>query len=464
MSKKNETSKPTRELPISLQGIETILQYLNKEGKLFSSIRGISEHTGLSMRVVKNILLQLEKFNQVERVIEKNNILPKWKITKFGKRVIKEAKGIENNIKFPSREDELIYNVNIPTKIEQLRDEGKIKQESIISELNSLQIDLSKTLGPIVNANNPIFEDLIGLMIKRVKFLRQRVANFPQDPVAGFVLKKMDEKKKKISKEEEKLLLVEIYFFYSIILNELKRIAEFVDKLTQFVENEAISNGYSVAKNLRDEIRILNNLLNQRESLTVNNHKISEEELKQISKGNITPRILQHLIGPSISEEAWIGAIEEFVLKIIESINKGTLKLEDHNYDIKENIPIISLYNLILDEKPSLNFTIEQLEQIINSLADRGYIPGINIIQEDENHYLKVVQLKTHDISEDESKLISYSLKVEKFSLVDIVDKFNWSTEKALQLLDNLTSLGILKHSKSYLYGDQWYVVSEFNN
>jgi len=85
MSKKKENSKPTRELPISLQGIETILQYLNKEGKVVSSIRSISGHTGLSMRVVKNILLQLEKFNQVERVIEKNNILPKWKITKFGK-------------------------------------------------------------------------------------------------------------------------------------------------------------------------------------------------------------------------------------------------------------------------------------------------------------------------------------------------------------------------------------------
>jgi len=281
MSKKNEKVKSTRDLPISLQGIEKILQFLGTESKSVRSIRNISEYTGLSMRVVKNILLQLEKFNQVERVIEKNNILPKWRITKFGKRVIKEARGIETSVIFPSREDELIYKLNIPAKIEQLRDKGKIKQESIITELNTIQIDLSKTLGPIINANNPIFEDLIGLMIKRVKFLKQNVANFPIDPVAGFALKKKDEKKKKTSKEEEKLLLVEVYFFYSIILNELKRIAELVDKLTQLVENEAISNGYSVAKDLRDEIRILTNLLNQRESLTVNKHKISEEELKE---------------------------------------------------------------------------------------------------------------------------------------------------------------------------------------
>ena len=57
---------PTRELPISLQGIETILLFLNEKDKTTSSIRNISEQTRLSMRVVKNILLQLEKFNQVE--------------------------------------------------------------------------------------------------------------------------------------------------------------------------------------------------------------------------------------------------------------------------------------------------------------------------------------------------------------------------------------------------------------
>jgi predicted HTH transcriptional regulator len=108
--------------------------------------------------------------------------------------------------------------------------------------------------------------------------------------------------------------------------------------------------------------------------------------------------------------------------------------------------------------------TIEQLERVINSLADNGYIPGMTTIQEDEDHYLKVVQLKTHDISEDESKLISYSLKVDKITLADVLEKFGWNTEKCTQILDNLTTLGILKHSKSYLYGDQWYVVSERKN
>ena len=122
---------PTRELPISLRGIETILLFLNKKVKTTSSIRNISEQTRLSMRVVKNILLQLEKFNQVERVTVKNNILPKWRITKFGKKVIKEAKGIENTIKFLSREDELLYRISVYESIDDLKEESRQKAASV---------------------------------------------------------------------------------------------------------------------------------------------------------------------------------------------------------------------------------------------------------------------------------------------------------------------------------------------
>lgn len=458
------TENPTRDLPISLQGIEKILQFLSDESKNTLSIRNISEYTGLSMRVVKNILFQLEDFNQVERVIEKNNVLPKWRITKFGKRVLKEAKGKESNGIFPSREDELIHNITVPSKIEDLRKECKIKQEIMVSELNVVQSDLSKTLGPIINYNNPIFEDLIGYMIKRVKFLKQRASNFPIDPLGSARLKKMDEKKIKVTKEEEKLSLTEIYFFYSVIVNELSRISKFISKLSQFLEGEAHSKGYSIAKDLRSELRILSSLINQREHLTIGKHKIPIEELTQILKGTINPSILDNLIEPNLAIEVRTNAVEEIVLKIVENINRGKFQLEDDVYDIRENIPLVSLYDIILDEKPSLSLTIEEFEQIIETLAENGYIPGLTTIQEDEDHYLKVVQLKVHDISEDESKLLTFSLTVEKFTLADILDKFSWKPEKGAEILEHLTTLGILKHSKSYLYGDQWYVVSESNS
>ena len=455
---------PTRELPISLQGIETILLFLNEKDKTTSSIRNISEQTRLSMRVVKNILLQLEKFNQVERVTVKNNILPKWRITKFGKKVIKEAKGIEKNIKFLSREDELLYRISVYESIDDLKEESRQKQESIISELGTLQVELSKILGPILNINNPIFEDLVSFFIKRVKFLNQRVSNLLKDPIASYLLKKIGEKQKKVSKEKEKLLFTEIYFFNSVILNEIKRISDFMINLSHFIENEAISNAYSVAIDLREEIRLLTSFIYQRESLNVNYHKLPAEDLKQLSKNKFSVEILDNIIEIPMDDPQRMKGIEDAVLEFLASLNKGEKLLKDHSHEISENIPLYALYQLILDEKPNLNFTIDKLERVINSLADNGYIPGIKIIQEDEDHYLKVVQLRAHDISEDESNLISFALKLQKFTLADMIGASGWTMAKITKILNTLTELGIIKYSKSFLHGEQWYIVSEHNN
>ncbi|MFX1257789.1 MAG: hypothetical protein ACFFAN_08020, partial [Promethearchaeota archaeon] len=437
--------------------------YLKDQNKKAVSIRKVSENTGLSMRVVKNILLQLEKFNQIERVIEKNNILPKWRITKFGTRVIKEAKGMDTTIKFPSREDELIYKVVIPKDFEKLKESNKQKQEIITSELNTLQIELSKILGPVLNLNDPIFEDLISFIIKRVKFLTNRVSNLSVDPIASYMLKKIGEKQKKVPKEEMNFILVEISFFNSIILNELKRISEFSNNLSHFIETGAISKAYSLGKDLREEIRTLTNLIYQRESITVNSHKISRENLKELMKNNINSNILDDIVEIPLNDEMSSKEIENIVLKFVSQLNKGEKQLVNHNYEITKNLPLFALYQLILDEMPSLDFTIEQLERVINSLADKGYIPGIKIVEENEDTYLKVVQLSAHDISEDESKLISIALKFEKFTLADIMEATKWTKERTYEILSNLTDLGIFKHSKSFLHGDHWYLVSERN-
>lgn len=455
---------PTRELPISLQGIETILLFLNEKDKTTSSIRNISEQTRLSMRVVKNILLQLEKFNQVERVTVKNNILPKWRITKFGKKVIKEAKGIEKNIKFLSREDELLHRISVYESIDDLKEESRQKQEFIISELGTLQVELSKILGPILSINNPIFEDLVSFFIKRVKFLNQRVSNLLKDPIASYSLKKIGEKQKKVSKEKEKLLFTEIYFFNSVILNEIKRISDFMINLSHFIENEAISNAYSVAIDLREEIRLLTSFVYQRESLNVNSHKLPTEDLKQLSKNKFNVEILDNIIEIPMDDPKRMKGIEDAVLGFLASLNKGEKLLKDHSHEISENIPLYALYQLILDEKPNLNFTIDKLERVINSLADNGYIAGIKIIQEDEDHYLKVVQLRAHDISEDESNLISFALKLQKFTIADMIGASGWTMTKITKILNTLTELGIIKYSKSFLHGEQWYIVSEHND
>ncbi|MEE9377279.1 MAG: hypothetical protein V3V33_04500 [Candidatus Lokiarchaeia archaeon] len=450
-----------RELPKSLQGIEVILNYLNEKDKETSSIRAISRETGLSMRVTKNILLQLEKFNQIERVLEKYDVLPKWRITKFGKKVIKEARGEKKLANFPSREEELLYEIKIPENIDKTKMVNKKKQGAIISKLNTLQIELSKTLGPILNINDPIFEDLISFIIKKLKFLRQQILNLPTDPIAGYKLKKRDEKERKISKEEEKLLIVEIFFFNSLISNEIKRIIDFNGEITQFIENEAFSNAFSITKDLREEIRVLTSLIDQRGTINLDYHIVPKEDLKLLAKNRINPNILENIIEIQISEEAKIKSIEELVLKFIAKLDKGDKQLINHTREISDSIPLFELYELILDSKPNLHFTIDKLEQVINSLADNGYLAGIKIIQTDEDHYLKLVQFKSVDISKNELELILAALKMHSFTVADMVGATGWSIDQVVKNLNHLSDVGILRYSKSYLHGERWFIMSE---
>ncbi len=451
----------TRELPKSLQGIEIILTYLNERNTESLSIRNISENTGLSMRVTKNILLQLEKFNQIERVVEKNNILPKWKITKFGRKVLKEAEGIQKEIQFPSREDELLNNILIPDNIETLKAKIKENIENNISKLKSMQNDLSKMLGIVLNLNDPIFEDLMGVIINRIKYIRQQITNFPSDPLAVYQLKKIEEKQKKVPKEEMKILLTEIFFIDSIMNNELNRINDYNMKLSQFLEREGISKGYSTAKDLREEIRIFLNLIRKRESIKINSHVLSPENLILISKNKFTPEILNTIIESPITEEEQTEKIKIIVIRLITKLNKGEKQIEGYSVDITENIPLYTFYQLILDENPNFDITIEQLEEIINSLAEEGYLPGIKIIQEDEDHYLKLVQFKVRDISKNELELITNALRFQSFTLADMVGATGWSSIQVVKILNHLTELGILKYLKNHLHGDRWYIVSE---
>lgn len=451
---------PTRELPISLQGIETILLYLNERDQTPSSIRGVSKNTRLSMRVVKNILLQLERFKQVERVLEKNNILPKWRITKFGKKVLKEAKGIENNIKFPNREEELIYNIAIPKNKDELKHLFKRNLELISAKLNTVQSQLSRTLGPILDFNSPVFEDLMGFIITRIKYLTSQISSIPKDPISALKMSKYGEKKPQISIKEGQYLFGELNFYLFLILNELNRVLDFISNLSQNIENKAISEAYSIAIDIRDEIRILSDLIYQMTKIDLKTHKLTQDDVKKILNRKIDPSILDNIIEIPLTPEIIIQSIKDVVLDILAKLNRGEVRIVSHNLIIKDNFPIFVLYDFVLDEKPYLNFSIDDFERAINSLADDGFIPGIRILQEDEETFLKIVQLKQHDISEDEIRLVSFAVKVQKFTLADLIENTKWSSEKSMESLNRLTDLGILRHSKSFLHGEQWYVVS----
>ena len=122
--------------------------------------------------------------------------------------------------------------------------------------------------------------------------------------------------------------------------------------------------------------------------------------------------------------------MRNFILKYQDRLSKGEKQLNNLSTEIADNIPLFAFYQLILDENQSLNVTIEQLEQVLNKLSEGGYISGITIIQGDEDHYLKFVQLKAHDISKDEQEIIVKALKYQAFSLADMVDATGWNVEK----------------------------------
>ena len=123
--------QPGRDLPISLQGIETILRYFARRGFDEESIRTISETTHLSMRVTKNILLHLEQLNQVEQVFERGDIIPKWRITKLGLHVaknIKEGEATNSTANLTQEFEDLLQNIRIPDTLDQIREAIKRSQ------------------------------------------------------------------------------------------------------------------------------------------------------------------------------------------------------------------------------------------------------------------------------------------------------------------------------------------------
>ena len=450
-----------REIPKSLQGIELVLRYLSTRKKKATSIRNISNNTDLSIRVVKNILLQLEKFNQIERVLEKNNVVPKWKITKFGRRVLKEANGRFTQQDIYIKHEDLLSNIIVPSSLEELNEKTKKKNELLISNLGYILAELSKLLGPVLNLGEPQLEDLFSFFIKRIKIIKENLSNLPPDPTAIYNLEKMGAKKRKISKKEIKSLLIEIFFFNSIIENELKRIPEFINELFNLIESKAISKANLTLKELRNEIRLLTNLVNQRLLLSIDSHVLKDEDLIQIQKNNISKDILDDIIKISTSNDIVGDGIKEIVLKYLSMIDKGQKIIKDQNYEISEFIPLYLLHQLILDEKTNIYFSLEQLEENLNELAESGYLPGIKIIKDDQNNEYKVLQLKASDINEDETNLVKIAIKLQKFTIADVISETGWNKEKCLKLLMKLTELGIMKYSKSFLHGESWYVISE---
>ena len=131
----------------------------------------------------------------------------------------------------------------------------------------------------------------------------------------------------------------------------------------------------------------------------------------------------------------------------------------DAKPQLQNIVPLVALYRLIQDQVPDNRPSLELVEQVINELADDGYLAGIRVVEEDADHYFKYVQFHGREINDDEQMLMAVAARLQKLSIADITHELNSPREKALQILDTLTNLGLLKHASTFLEGDQWYVM-----
>ncbi|QEE15704.1 hypothetical protein DSAG12_01531 [Promethearchaeum syntrophicum] len=446
-----------REIPISLRGIESILRVLNNELKEPSSIRQISEITGLSMRVAKNILMQLENLKQVERVVDRGQILPKWGLTRLGKENAKAIEKSSNGLnKNPSNRlsDLLLNNIQIPKNVEEQNIKIGAIHRNFLKILDKLKLNLSKSMGICYNLEQPIFAERMGNLINKLKSIKTNFSSFRVNPLSFYDLHKKGTKKKS-SARKKKDFISEILFINQILLNQLNNISELELELSNVLEQENYRLFNEIYRQITDQIRILNYSLQKRTNVDDGIHILTEDELMLLQKNEIRLSFLKNFIPPILQDNRKEELLKECLLSLISDL----LAENSKNYNKPYNIPLVSFYELAKDQCKFTGFSVENLEETLIQIAENGLISGIIEIQDDENHIFKIVQLKPYDVSVDEIKLLRLAIHLKSFSMADVMEKLDWNQSKVEKILQTMTNNGLLRHSKSYLQGDKWYIL-----
>ncbi|MHA1474336.1 MAG: hypothetical protein ACTSRX_02105 [Promethearchaeota archaeon] len=447
-----------REIPISLRGIESILRVLNNELKDPSSIRQISEISGLSMRVAKNILMQLENLKQVERVVEKGQILPKWALTRLGKA---NAKALETDLngglnkKSSDKLLELLINdIQIPKNIEEQNTNIGATHRNFLNLLDKVKLNLSKSMGICYNLEKPVFAERLGDIIRKLKSIKTNFSSFRANPLSYYDLQKKGTKKK-ITARKKKDILSEILFINQILLNQLNSISELELEINRCLEQENLRLFSEIYNQITEQIRILNFLLQKRTSVDDGVHILAEDELTLLQKNKVGLSLLKKFLPPIVNDERKEELLKECLLSLISDL----LAENSKNYNKPYNIPLVSFYELAKDQCKFTGFTVENMEQSLIKIAEQGLISGIIEIEDDENHIFKIVQLKPYDVSVDEIKLIRLAIRLKSLSMADVMENLGWKQSKVEKYLQTMTSNGLLRHSQSYLQGDKWYIL-----
>jgi hypothetical protein len=101
-----------------------------------------------------------------------------------------------------------------------------------------------------------------------------------------------------------------------------------------------------------------------------------------------------------------------------------------------------------------------EVELSLLNLAKSRYFAGIKTIPVGKNQSIKMLQLRTRNISYDENAIITKAYDLQPFNLDEIIHAMNWSKEKVKPILDILAKIGILRYSHNLKIGECWYILT----
>jgi len=295
MTPKDE--EKNREIPISLRGIESILLALQHKLKKPASIRQISELSNLSMRVTKNILLQLEILRQVERVVDKGQILPKWQLTRLGRNIVSamETGSDQKPViqPFLGISERLLKNISNPKSIEELNAKIGATHHNGLNLLNGIRLSLSKSMGICYDRDRTQYAECLGNIIKTLMNLKTNFSTLRSNPNAYYSLQKKG--RKPISARAKKEFLAEILFINQIILNQLNFILELQIEVSRHLEYENYSIVREFLYDFIDQTRLLTYLLQKRRTVDDGIHIFTDIEIKSLLKNNFSKALLEKI-------------------------------------------------------------------------------------------------------------------------------------------------------------------------
>lgn len=141
---------------------------------------------------------------------------------------------------------------------------------------------------------------------------------------------------------------------------------------------------------------------------------------------------------------------------LIDQIEKAVLeRINFYQSSDRTKVFLSELYTDLLSYEEELFFTSDSLEKALNQMKSKGLIIGLKTF--DNN--LKVVELFTPPLEEDEITVIQNASEKGSLTLADLKLKTNWDNERIRRTLNSLVKVKIMRYVSKRSEGERWYLI-----